>query len=191
MAPKRPGPSSAYLGAYKDKAGEWLDGGNSYRLRVPANPPIKLFWSVTLYDIDTRALIVNDQKIADRSSRMDLRKNDDGSVDIYTGPQLRPVSRRTGSQPRRAGTGSLISASTNPPNPTSTGRGRCRTSSGFRLKQSHPRQWVDCSDPFYSNANVQRCARSATEDQERSVCRKDLKEPTLPCGEVLMSWKRS
>ena len=45
-----------------------------------------LFWSVTLYDIDTRALIVNDQKIADRSSRMDLRKNDDGSVDIYTGP---------------------------------------------------------------------------------------------------------
>ena len=86
MAPKRPGSNSAYLGAYKDKAGEWLDGGKSYRLRVPANPPIKLFWSITLYDIDTRALIVNDQKIADRSSRMDLRKNDDGSVDIYTGP---------------------------------------------------------------------------------------------------------
>ena len=86
MAPKRPGSNSAYLGAYKDKAGAWLDGGNSYRLRIPPNPPIKLFWSVTLYDIDTRALIVNDQKIADRSSRMDLRKNDDGSVDIYTGP---------------------------------------------------------------------------------------------------------
>jgi hypothetical protein len=86
MAPKRPGPSSAYLGAYKDKTGEWLDGGNSYRLRVPKDPPIKLFWSVTLYDIDTRALIVNEQNIADRSSRMDLRNNDDGSIDIYTGP---------------------------------------------------------------------------------------------------------
>jgi hypothetical protein len=85
MAPKRPGPSSAYLGAYKDKAGEWLDGGRSYRLRVPADPPIKLFWSLTLYDADTRALILNDQQIADRSSRMDLRKNDDGSVDIYCG----------------------------------------------------------------------------------------------------------
>jgi len=35
----------------------------------------------------TRALILNDAKIADRSSRMDLRKNDDGSVDIYCGPQ--------------------------------------------------------------------------------------------------------
>ncbi len=60
MAPKRPGPSSAYLGAYKDKAGQWLDGGTSYRLRVPPDPPIKLFWSVTLYDVDTRALILND-----------------------------------------------------------------------------------------------------------------------------------
>jgi hypothetical protein len=87
MAPKRPGPSSAYLSAYKDKAGHWLDGGNSYRLRVPPNPPIQLFWSVTVYDIDTRALILNEQKIADRSSRMDLRKNADGSVDIYCGPK--------------------------------------------------------------------------------------------------------
>jgi len=87
MAPKRPGPVSAYLGAYKDKAGEWLDGGTSYRLRVPPDPPIKLFWSVTLYDVDTRALILNDAKIADRSSRMDLRKNADGSVDIYCGPK--------------------------------------------------------------------------------------------------------
>jgi len=29
MAPKRPGPSSAYLSAYKGKAGKWLDGGTS------------------------------------------------------------------------------------------------------------------------------------------------------------------
>jgi hypothetical protein len=87
MAPKRPGPSSAYLGAYKDKSGQWLDGGASYRLRVPPSAPIKLFWSVTLYDVDTRALILNEQKIADRSSRMDLRKNEDGSIDIHCGPK--------------------------------------------------------------------------------------------------------
>jgi hypothetical protein len=87
MAPKRPGPSSAYLSAYKDTAGQWLDGGTLYRLRVPAAPPIKLFWSVTVYDVDTRALIRNEQKIADRSSRMDLRKNEDGSVYIYCGPK--------------------------------------------------------------------------------------------------------
>jgi len=87
MAPKHPGPSSAYLSAYKDKAGGWLDGGKSYRLHVPANPPIQLFWSVTIYDVDTRALIRNQQQIADRSSRMDLRENPDGSVDIYCGPK--------------------------------------------------------------------------------------------------------
>jgi hypothetical protein len=88
MAPKRPGPSSAYLSAYRDRDGQWLDGGRSYRLRVPPAPPIKLFWSVTLYDVDTRALILNEQKIADRSSRMDLRKNADDSADIYCGPKV-------------------------------------------------------------------------------------------------------
>jgi hypothetical protein len=55
MAPKRPGPSSASLGAYRDRLGQWLDGGIAYRLRVPPNPPMKLFWSITPYDADTRA----------------------------------------------------------------------------------------------------------------------------------------
>lgn len=36
---------------------------------------------------DTRALILNEPKVADRSSRMDLQKNGDGSVGIYCGPQ--------------------------------------------------------------------------------------------------------
>ncbi|HYO43292.1 MAG TPA: DUF1214 domain-containing protein, partial [Candidatus Limnocylindrales bacterium] len=87
MAPKRPGPASAYLGAYQDKAGDWLDGTGSYRLRIPADPPVSLFWSLTVYDVDTRCLIQNPEKIADRSSRMNLRPNDDGSIDIYCGPE--------------------------------------------------------------------------------------------------------
>jgi hypothetical protein len=32
-------------------------------------------------------LILNEQKIADRSSRMDLRRNEDGSLDVYCGPK--------------------------------------------------------------------------------------------------------
>jgi hypothetical protein len=90
MAPKRPGPSSAYLGAYKDKSGQWLDGGRSYRLRVPPNAPMKLFWSVTLYDVATRSLLVSKQKIADRSSRMALQANKDGSIDVYCSPKAPP-----------------------------------------------------------------------------------------------------
>jgi hypothetical protein len=87
MAPKRPGPSSAYLGTYQDARGEWLEGTLSYRLRVPPQAPIRLFWSLTLYDVDTRALILNKERIADRSSRMDLRRNDDGSIDLHCGPK--------------------------------------------------------------------------------------------------------
>ncbi len=81
------GAGQAYLGAYTDAAGEWLDGSKSYTLRVPADPPAKLFWSVTVYDVSTRCLIDNQQQRGDRGSRdADLVSNDDGSVDLYFGP---------------------------------------------------------------------------------------------------------
>ena len=88
MKTKTPGVGQAYLGGYRDKDGHALDGANTYHLRVPPNPPAKQFWSITLYDVDTRALIQNKEQIADRSSRMaDLVKNADGSVDLYFGPK--------------------------------------------------------------------------------------------------------
>jgi hypothetical protein len=86
MQSDTPGQGQIYLAAYRDADGDWLDGANSYVLHVPANAPAAAFWSVTVYDVATRALISNKQKIADKSSRMDLIKNDDGSVDIYIGP---------------------------------------------------------------------------------------------------------
>jgi hypothetical protein len=64
--------------------GSRFDGGKNYRLRVPPNAPDKQFWSVTLYDVDTRSFIVTKELIGDRSSRMGV-KNADGSVDIYSG----------------------------------------------------------------------------------------------------------
>lgn len=87
MVTKTPGLGQVYLGAYKDKDGNWLDGANTYRLHVPPNAPVKQFWSLTIYEVDTRSLIQNQQQIADRSSRQpDLVKNADGSVDLYVGP---------------------------------------------------------------------------------------------------------
>jgi hypothetical protein len=86
MTTKTPGVGQAYLGAYHDKNGDWLDGGKSYRLHVPAEPPAELFWSVTVYDALQRVLIDNGKGIADRSSRQDLIRNADGSVDIHMGP---------------------------------------------------------------------------------------------------------
>ncbi len=86
MHGQRTGEGQVYMAAYKDKDGDWLDGGVNYVLHVPPDAPAKTFWSITLYDVDTRCLLQNEQKIADRSSRMDLIKNSDGSVDIYMGP---------------------------------------------------------------------------------------------------------
>lgn len=90
MVTRTPGVGQAYLGAHRDDTGNWLDGGRSYRLHVPPNPPAKLFWSVTVYDSLTRVLIDNPQQIADRSSRNDIARNADGSVDIYFGPTAPP-----------------------------------------------------------------------------------------------------
>jgi hypothetical protein len=88
MVTKTPGVGSVYLGTYKDKDGDWLDGATSYRLHVPANVPAKQFWSLTVYDVDTRMLIQNKEQLADRSSRQpDLVKNADGAVDLYVGPK--------------------------------------------------------------------------------------------------------
>lgn len=80
-----------YLAAYKDADGDWLDGGTNYVLRVPADVPAADFWSMTLYDVDTRCLIKNERQIADRSSRMPLTVGDDGSTEIYIGPNAPAV----------------------------------------------------------------------------------------------------
>jgi len=43
--------------AIRDADGKSFDGGNTYRLTVPANAPAELYWSATVYDRLTVALI--------------------------------------------------------------------------------------------------------------------------------------
>jgi hypothetical protein len=86
MRSQTPGLGQAYLGSFRDKDGYAFDGAKRYHLRVPPNPPAKQFWSVTLYDVDTRSLVDNKEQRSDRSSRQDLIKNTDGSVDLYFAP---------------------------------------------------------------------------------------------------------
>ena len=77
-----------YLETSKDKDGNWLDGGKTYKMRVEPNPPVRQFWSITLYDNLTRGPLITDQGAADLSSRKpDLVTNADGSVDVYFGPE--------------------------------------------------------------------------------------------------------
>ena len=87
MVTTTPGLGSIYLASYADKDGNFLQGDKNYTLHIPPNPPAKEFWSIAVYSWDTRTLIDNPQKGAAQSSRQDLVKNADGSIDLYYGPK--------------------------------------------------------------------------------------------------------
>ncbi len=90
MTTKTPGQGQQYLGIQKDKDGNWLQGGNSYTLHVPPDVPVKQFWSITLYDTETRCFIHTPHNIAGVDSRGNLIQNADGSVDLYFGSTSPP-----------------------------------------------------------------------------------------------------
>lgn len=89
MKPKIPGKGSTYFGGYQDKDGDWLDGGKNYKFTVSPNPPAAQFWAFTLYNLETRGIILNgDENRTEISSLIKgVKKNSDGSVDLYFGPK--------------------------------------------------------------------------------------------------------
>jgi hypothetical protein len=105
FSPKRSGGAgggSFYLMTIKDKEDKAFDGGSTYRLTVPANAPVKQFWSATAYDRATHGLI-RDMKWASRSSQTPgLQKNADGSVDVYFGPKA-PAGKESNWVPTKTG----------------------------------------------------------------------------------------
>ena len=86
MKEKNIGAGSQYLRSARDSKGDWLDGSKQYRLHVPAKMPVKDFWSVTVYDYETRSMVQTDTDVAAKSSYDKLITNADGSVDLYFGP---------------------------------------------------------------------------------------------------------
>ncbi len=84
---KRLGTAQFYLIESKDKNGNAFDGSATYRLHVPANPPTSQYWSATVYDRVTHALVKNLDRASRASNDTSLQKNPDGSVDIYFGPK--------------------------------------------------------------------------------------------------------
>lgn len=83
-----PGFGQKYAAAYQDKNGDWLKGETSYRLRVPPNVPVADFWALTVYDVETRALIETAQHRAEINPDVNkLKANADGSIDLHFGPK--------------------------------------------------------------------------------------------------------
>lgn len=84
---KRLGVGQFYLLTPKSKDGQSLDGANNYKLTVPPDVPVDQYWSVTVYDRQTHALVRNMYRASRASNSADVRKNPDGSIDIYFGPK--------------------------------------------------------------------------------------------------------
>jgi len=71
-----------------DADGNHLDGGKTYKLNIPKDAPALKFWSVCLYDPQTRSMLQTDQTFPSKQSQRDkLIANDDGSIDLYFGPK--------------------------------------------------------------------------------------------------------
>ena len=56
---KKMGAGQYYLMTIHDKDGNAFDGSATYRLTVPPNVPVTLYWSVTAYDRSTHTLILH------------------------------------------------------------------------------------------------------------------------------------
>jgi hypothetical protein len=88
MVNKMVGKGSQYALAYTDKQSNYLDGGKSYKLNIPANVPAKDFWSIVVYDPQTRSQLQTSQPFPARNNeRHKLIANSDGSIDLFFGPK--------------------------------------------------------------------------------------------------------
>ena len=85
---KMVGKGSQYVQAFVDAHGEPLDGSKTYRLHLPGPIPALDFWSVQLYDTQTRSMLQTDQRLPMAGSQTPgLQVNADTSVDVYFGPE--------------------------------------------------------------------------------------------------------
>lgn len=110
MVLKMVGLGSQYAYAMVDSNGNYLDGNKNYTLNIPANAPAKNFWSMVMYDPQTRSMLQTDQNFPSISSqRTPLVKNEDGSITIYVGPENHaPKDKEANWLQSRAGKGFFV-----------------------------------------------------------------------------------
>lgn len=87
FSPKVFGGGQFYLINISDAAGKAFEGNKTYRLKVPADAPVEQYWSVTVYDRETHALVRGMSHPSRASNDASVQKNADGTVDVYFGPK--------------------------------------------------------------------------------------------------------
>jgi hypothetical protein len=91
MCMRLTGVGSQYIVAFKDSEGRALDGAKSYRVTLPPDIPEARFWSLTLYDNQTRSMLQTPQRFPRAGSQAyptpAATADDDGSTTITFAPE--------------------------------------------------------------------------------------------------------
>jgi hypothetical protein len=100
---------AVYFGTDVDAAGQPLSGDNRYVLRFPpmGSPPVKAFWSITMYD-DRHFLAANPIGRYALGDRDPLHAEQDGTLEIFIQPDDPGAERRANWLPAPAGAFNLI-----------------------------------------------------------------------------------
>jgi hypothetical protein len=90
MAMRVPGIGSQYLGATVDADKNYFDGAKTYKVTLPKNIPEANFWSITLYDNQTRSMLNTPQRYPRAGSQSypspAAEAATDGSTTVYFSP---------------------------------------------------------------------------------------------------------
>jgi hypothetical protein len=87
MSKKMIGIGSQYAYTFVDSEDKPLDGSKTYKVHLPPNIPAKNFWSIMVYDNQTRSELQTDQQYPSLGSqKKNLVINPDKSVDVWFGP---------------------------------------------------------------------------------------------------------
>jgi len=90
MCMRLTGVGSQYLLGMLDSESNYFDGSRNYKCRLPAGIPQANFWSMTVYDNQTRSMLQTDQRYPRAGSQAyptpAAVPNEDGTTDIYFGP---------------------------------------------------------------------------------------------------------